>query len=57
MEFTLESLVQLAQRKSAWLQEACDEGALYRQQGWPYDRAYYLLCRGPRNTPEELRYV
>ncbi|XP_040158831.1 angiotensin-converting enzyme-like [Anopheles arabiensis] len=54
VEFTLESLVQLAQRKSAWLQEACDEGALYRQQGWPYDRAYYLLCRGPRNTPEEL---
>uniref|UniRef100_A0A182RFM6 Angiotensin-converting enzyme n=1 Tax=Anopheles funestus TaxID=62324 RepID=A0A182RFM6_ANOFN len=55
VEFTLESMVQLAQRKSAWLQDTCDEGALYRQHGWPYDRAYYLLCRGPRNTPEELR--
>ncbi|XP_050074546.1 angiotensin-converting enzyme-like [Anopheles maculipalpis] len=54
VEFTLESMVQLAQRKSAWLQDTCDEGALYRQHGWPYDRAYYLLCRGPRNTPEEL---
>ncbi|XP_053674214.1 angiotensin-converting enzyme-like [Anopheles nili] len=53
-EFTLESMVQLAQRRSAWLQDTCDEGALYRQHGWPYDRAYYLLCRGPRYTSEEL---
>uniref|UniRef100_A0A182NHM3 Angiotensin-converting enzyme n=1 Tax=Anopheles dirus TaxID=7168 RepID=A0A182NHM3_9DIPT len=54
VEFTLESMVQLAQRKSAWLLDTCDEGVLYRQHGWPYDRAYYLLCRGARNTPEEL---
>uniref|UniRef100_A0A182QPM5 Angiotensin-converting enzyme n=1 Tax=Anopheles farauti TaxID=69004 RepID=A0A182QPM5_9DIPT len=54
VEFTVESLAQLAQRKYGWLLETCDEGALYRQYGWPYDRAYYLLCRGTRNTPGEL---
>ncbi|KFB42468.1 AGAP007622-PA-like protein [Anopheles sinensis] len=53
-EFTLEGLVQLAQRKTAWLRETCEEGANHRNYGWPYDRAYYLLCRGSRNTPEEL---
>uniref|UniRef100_A0AAG5D9B1 Angiotensin-converting enzyme n=1 Tax=Anopheles atroparvus TaxID=41427 RepID=A0AAG5D9B1_ANOAO len=53
-EFTLESMVQLAQRKATWLWETCEEGAVHRQHGWPFDRAYYLLCRGSRNTPEEL---
>ncbi|XP_052873859.1 angiotensin-converting enzyme-like [Anopheles cruzii] len=52
--FTLESMVQLAQRKSMWLYHSCEEGSNYRQYGWPYDRAYYLLCRGARNTHQEL---
>uniref|UniRef100_A0A182FFW1 Angiotensin-converting enzyme n=1 Tax=Anopheles albimanus TaxID=7167 RepID=A0A182FFW1_ANOAL len=54
-ESTVDGLVQLAQRKARWLEQVCAEGSHYRQYGWPYDRAYYLLCRGSRNSRQELR--